>query len=398
MQTCTVLSHKGCRVTQIIPVNNNILKWARETSGLSIADVAKKLNKKKEIIESWEQGILTPTYPQLEKLAYEVYKRPAAVFFFPVVPEESSPKADFRTLPDEVVDSMLPEIIRIYKKAKVYQLNLKELDNKDEVKAPRLLDDFKLSNTSKLPNLAKAIRNFLKIDLQAQMAWRNLDEAFEAWRNALIVCGIYIFKDAFHNDDYSGLSLYDENYPIIKINNSMSKSRQIFSIFHELGHLLYKAGGIDVIQESYYKRFSSDYYAIEQKCNEFAGEFLFPTAVFQKDTPAFNESNLSKMADTFKVSREVVLRKYLNSKYISPNTYKSYTEKWLKEYFDIRKHKKEKKSGGDYYNTKISYLSSHYINLVFSHYYRGKIDVEALAGYLNIKVGDVQTFEGYILR
>ncbi|MCL2137926.1 MAG: ImmA/IrrE family metallo-endopeptidase [Treponema sp.] len=385
-------------MTQAIPVNKDILKWARETSGLSTVDVAKKLNKKPDIIESWEQGILTPTYPQLEKLAYKVYKRPTAVFFFPVVPQESFPKADFRTLPSEVVDSMPSEIIRIYKKAKVYQLNLKELFTPNEEKMPRLLDNFKLTTASNLPNLAKSIRKFLNIDLQTQRSWRNPDEGIEAWRNALIARDIFIFKDAFHNDHYSGLCLYDENYPVIQINNSMSKTRQIFSIFHEVGHLLYKAGGVDALQESFFKHLSSDYYAIEQKCNEFAGEFLLPMSVFQVNTPVFSEANLIEMADTFKVSREVVLRKYLNSNLITAKTYKSYTEKWLKEFLDSRRKKKENKSGGDHYNTKMSYLGMYYINLVFSHYYKGNIDVERLADYLGIKVGNIPAFEGYVLR
>ena len=35
----------------------------------------------------------TPTYSQLEQMAYKIYKRPVAVFF-PSVPKEPSPKTD----------------------------------------------------------------------------------------------------------------------------------------------------------------------------------------------------------------------------------------------------------------------------------------------------------------
>ena len=116
----------------------------------------------------------------------------------------------------------------------------------------------------------------------------------------------------------------------------MPKTRQIFTIFHEVGHILFKSGCIDILQESFIERLQSDYYAIEKKCNEFAGEFLFPVVLFQDLHFAFSEENLNKLSDTFKISREVVLRKYLNFNLITSDTYKSYTEKWLKEYLDSR--------------------------------------------------------------
>jgi len=385
-------------LTQVVPVNSNILKWARETSGLSIAQVAKRLKKTTGVIEEWEQGVSFPTYPQLEKLAYEIYKRPTAVFFFPAIPQESSPRAEFRTLPEEVVDTIPPEIIKLYRKAKIYQLNLQELDNKNEVKISSLLDNYELTKTSNLSNLSESIRGFLKINLQMQISWKNCDEAIKAWRNALIAYGIYIFKDAFYNDHYSGISLYDKNYPVILINNSMPVSRQIFTIFHELGHLLFKAGGVYNLDESFHDRLHSDYYILEQKCNEFAGEFLLPSAIFQANIPAFSEKSLNELADMYKVSREVVLRKYLNNNLITAETYKIYTRKWFAEYLESRKKKKEDTSGGNPYYTRISYLGEYYINLVYSHYYQGKIDTTTLADYLDIKAGNVSAFEEHFLR
>jgi hypothetical protein len=67
---------------------------------------------------------------------------------------------------------------------------------------------------------------------------------------------------------------------------------------------------------------------------ETSGVYKRPAAVFKEVYTHFNEKNISELADTFKVSREVVLRKYLDFNLITPDIYKSYTEKWLKEYFD----------------------------------------------------------------
>ena len=66
-----------------LPINIDVLKWARDTLGLSLQDVAAKMKRKEKEIEEWEAGTSSPTYPQLEKLAYDIYKRPIAIFFFP---------------------------------------------------------------------------------------------------------------------------------------------------------------------------------------------------------------------------------------------------------------------------------------------------------------------------
>ena len=110
-----------------LPINVDVLKWARTSLGLSTEDIGYRLSKDRQEIEAWEDGTTSPTYPQLERLAHEIYKRPVAVFFFPSVPDEETPKTEFRTLPNTVIDDLPHEIIKLYRKAKLFQLNLEEL-------------------------------------------------------------------------------------------------------------------------------------------------------------------------------------------------------------------------------------------------------------------------------
>ena len=78
-------------------VNRKILTWARERSGLSIAQVAKATGRAAEEIEAWESDSpAAPTYAQLETLAYDVYKRPIALFFFPEPPHRRIPSTRSR--------------------------------------------------------------------------------------------------------------------------------------------------------------------------------------------------------------------------------------------------------------------------------------------------------------
>ena len=84
-------------MSERIPVNPEVLRWARKTSGFGIDDVVDKLKRKKvtaKTVASWEKGTSSPTYTQLEKLAYDIYKRPLALFFFPDPPEEETPQPE----------------------------------------------------------------------------------------------------------------------------------------------------------------------------------------------------------------------------------------------------------------------------------------------------------------
>src|SRR4051812_21218097 len=82
---------------QLAAVSPKVLKWARTSLGLDLYEVSHEIGKGIEIVEMWERGEGSPTYAQLEKLAYTVYKRPLAIFFMPEPPIESSIKTEFRT-------------------------------------------------------------------------------------------------------------------------------------------------------------------------------------------------------------------------------------------------------------------------------------------------------------
>lgn len=381
-------------MTETIPVNKEILVWARQSMGLTIDDVAKKLDKEKDVIISWESGLSAPTYPQLEKLAYQLYKRPVAVFFFPSIPKESSPKTDFRTLPGTITDTLSPDIIKLYRKAKVYQINLKQLY---EEKSPDsiLTKYFTVDEDTEISLLCREIRNYLEIPIHDQFSWKSYDIAFKNWRNALETKGIYIFKDAFQNNNYSGFCVYDEEYPVIYINNSMAISRQIFTLFHELCHLLFHAGGIDFINSDVIANTDNKYKYYEVKCNEFAGEFLLPDDVFNHEHLSVDESNIEKLAKKYLVSKEVVLRKFLNKSIIDKNIYSNKVNEWYEESL-IQKSKKP--STGHYYNTQKAYLGDNYISLVFSKYYQNKIQLDKVSDYLNVKVKNISTFEHFAFK
>ena len=84
---------------QNIPVNPDVLRWARETAGWSLEDVALKMKKDIDAVSARERGESAPTYIQLEKPAYQIFKRPIALFFFPDPPKGKLPNSLFEHYP-----------------------------------------------------------------------------------------------------------------------------------------------------------------------------------------------------------------------------------------------------------------------------------------------------------
>lgn len=361
-----------------IKVNNDILVWARQELNITQEEVADRMGRNIEDIINWEEGKDYPTYAQLEKLAYTIYKRPLAVFFFPNIPNIPKNNGKFRTLDNEIFNEIPTRIIELMNQARVMQLNLQELDSNSRIRITELELDIHEQN------FYEKLRDVLGVDLELQKKAKNMSDAFEMWRSAFYECGVYVFKEAFKDNSFSGFCLYDIKYPVIYINNSMSYSRQIFTLFHELCHILIKTSGIDKANDDYISRLELDNRKLEMICNMFAGKFLVPTNDLLKliDNVEINEKNIEKLSKKYSVSRDVILRKLLDMGKISKEAY----EKKHIDYQEEMYRKPINNGGGNYYNTKKAYLGENYINDVCSNYYSGKIDLYETANYLNVRV------------
>ena len=356
-----------------IKVNNDILVWARQELNITQEEVADRMGRNIEDIINWEEGKDYPTYAQLEKLAYTIYKRPLAVFFFPNIPNIPKNNSKFRTLDNEIFNEIPTRIIELMNQARVMQLNLQELDSNSRIRITELELDIHEQN------FYEKLRDVLGVDLELQKKAKNMSDAFEMWRSAFYECGVYVFKEAFKDNSFSGFCLYDIKYPVIYINNSMSYSRQIFTLFHELCHILIKTSGIDKANDDYISRLELDNRKLEMICNMFAGKFLVPTNDLLKliDNVEINEKNIEKLSKKYSVSRDVILRKLLDMGKISKEAY----EKKHSDYQEEMYRKPINSGGGNYYNTKKAYLGENYINDVCSNYYSGKIDLYETANY-----------------
>ncbi len=369
-----------------IPINPKLITWARETAGYTLEELASASGFSR--LPEWEAGERFPTYAQLEKIADKLH-RPIAVFFFPEPPDETGIEKSLRAMTEEDVQKLSPLIRQLFRKAKAFQLSLRELweENPEHRNTVQWM---KSVNTQNVKALAKEVREILGVSLEQQKKWKNSDEALKNWRNVLAIKGVYVFKEAFKAERIAGFCIYDDFYPIIFLNNSLSKNRQIFTMFHELGHILFKDSYLDVFDARFWELEHLQPAHIEVKCNAFAGEFLVPEAdiISHLPTNPLDRESLMRLADAYHVSRDVMLRKFLNLKVINQQTYEHQIREWSQSFQEKQEaaDSTNKKSEGNYYNSKIAYLGDAYLSLVLRSYSRGQISMEEAASHLDVKM------------
>jgi Zn-dependent peptidase ImmA (M78 family) len=272
-------------------------------------------------------------------------------------------------------------------------MNLAELSQGRNPAARLITRDLGFDDNVSIELMATRVRDYLGVTLTDQYAWADDDMALKVWRKSLLDTGIFVFKDAFRVNEYFGFSLYDDVFPIVYVNNSSTKTRRMFTLLHELAHLLFHTSGVDTLEDSYVPALPARQKRIEILCNQFATQFLVPEKAFAEAIAGSDHSERTAelIAARFHVSREVIYRKFLDRRWIDQAEYRRASRKWAGQ-------RQPGSGGGDFYWNRISYLGRDYISLAFNQYYQNRIDAEQLGEYLNTKPKYISTLEEYFSR
>lgn len=280
-----------------------------------------------------------------------------------------------------------------YKKlllAQSYQDSIKFLA-KDLISEKKIFKDIFFADRNPI-KLANEVREYLQAPIESQIKLRDTEAAFKYWRRKIESVGVFTFKDTFKDRFISGFCLLDEEYPIIFINNTTAFSKQIFTLIHELGHILYGINGIILVDDSYIDEMNINDRKLEIYCNEFAGNFLVPVKEFSQDIEYYIKSgpeSISKIANKYSVSREVILRRLYDNQIIDRIYYETKAKEWIEEYLG----RSVKSSGGNYYLTKLAYLGQGYTNLVYENLKRGRITEIEASEHLQMKARNLDKLQ-----
>lgn len=185
-------------------------------------------------------------------------------------------------------------------------------------------------------------------------------------------------------EDFRGYCLYDKYAPVIFLNNQDSYKGKIFTLLHELAHILYGKNGIILSDNEHQK--------LEKTCNFIAGEILIPEYLLleQWDKKLNISQNVDSLRDKFNLaSDEAIATKAINLKLVSQEQYEEYIEECK-----ARPKKKPYSPNNDkkIFKSIIKENSKNFVEAIVAQTYNNKLDFKTAMDYLGIK--EMKYFRG----
>ena len=365
-----------------VKVNPQILIWARTERGFSVEEVASKLNFATDLLKRWERDGESIPFDALEDLA-KTYKRQAAIFFLPEVPPKTRKPKDNRNL---AVDrgSYSPETLLAIRRANHYLKVARDIfDSSYWRQEYRWIDSLK-GKKEDVSEEARSLRAILEAPVQSQINQKDAETAFRFWRKKVEdKLGIFVFQFPMPEEELDGFSYaFDELPYAIVINNQKAAVRKIFTLFHEVGHLLKHDTGLCVISDESNKNTK----AVEFECNNFAGKFLVPAENLKVTTSV---EEIFELANAFKVSAETYLRRMFEEKKILSSVFFRLLVEVQEKSNSFPRKTKENKPISSVIQSK-STRGSKFFNLVVGAVLSNRISFSSASDLLGVKVGNIR--------
>lgn len=293
--------------------NRKVLIWAREFMGYQPVEIARKLGVKPAKVEAWERGAVAPTLRQLEQLS-DLYKQPLVSFFQDKPPEHRHWPPDYRAPSNGQARPLSPKTRTAIWEAQWRQSVAADLRQELGVKTAAILQS--LTTPPSPEEAAELVHASIALDPTTQVEWAKRPELlFRNWRRVLESLGILVFRFDLPTEDARAFSLPDREAPVIAVSSNDYPNAAIFSLFHELAHLLYREPSTCNDLE-FRQAPRSHNERVEARCNHFAGSFLVPKTallshplVQSHKQGEWTQGQLADVAQFFGCSREVVLRR-----------------------------------------------------------------------------------------
>lgn len=376
---------------RIESINPERIEWCCAARGTDLETVASATGISDSTLNRVIKGEGGLTFRQLQSLA--VYFNRNVLFFLEPGPvnEHRLYTPQFRTLTSQKPD-LSPKVKDLIEKAEWFRdvfLHLQdELGIVQSDFAPPVI------NPRDVQTAARIVR--LWLGLQDQ-------NSFATYRDAVESKGILVLRSMGYagawqfprESPVAGFSLYFERFPVIVVRKQESEARQVFTLIHELGHLvLHKRSFIDDIDDLF------NYHGREREANRFAGHVLVPRAfldeIDDKTRPRYASSYddwLKVYRERWGVSGEVILRRLLDVGRLTPDQYQAYRD-WR---IQLSGSSQQRGSRQYRYREPIHIFGQTYVRSVFDALHAKRITLTKASSYLdNLKVSDLHELEAHL--
>ncbi len=321
-------------------INKNTLAYIFEGKKVSKEYVVSKTGVKSEKLDKWldVSDVLFPTINQAKSIATCLHIPFAGFYMNPEhVKLKSIPSVkNYRTLygrtalDDSAINIAMMDLVR------ERDFLLEACEETDTS-----LPSFNLSITLREDPIlwAKKIRELFDIQLDVQYKSTSSRKFYLYLREKIETAGVFVhcFTDV-PMEMARAVAIYDNIMPIIGINDEDRPPAKSFSMIHELVHIFKRESSLCNDMRSARNE--------EIFCNAVAGELLVPKDALEstlrlKDMQKpYSKHDIEYLADKFSVSKEVIIRRLLDTGHIDDIVYETYADEFRR---DIEMQKEERK-------------------------------------------------------
>lgn len=242
--------------------NSAILPEILRTRSMTSSQLARALDYTEDELE---EALSREPQPS-SKVLSDIAKKLAIseiVFFMAEAPRIPENLPDFRSA-NPTASSKDAQTIKAIQMVQEIQAMLR-----NDLALPLDLPRFSPTNRKQIEDFAFQAREYFGITLEDQLDARDGHAFYVLCRRKIETRGIFVLQNSFPETDGSGFCLSDPVNPVIVVNSKKQTSeRRLFTLMHELAHVLMGQSGIS-------DPFKSQN-TIERQCNQFASAFLAP--------------------------------------------------------------------------------------------------------------------------
>jgi Zn-dependent peptidase ImmA (M78 family) len=378
-------------VERISNVNWRRIEWCCAERRITLDDLAVAAGVPLASLERLESGEDSLTFHQLHRIASFLGR---GVLFFLEPGDVDAVKVfttGFRTLASQKaeLDSAVKRIVERAEWQREAYISLRENVDYDEV-AEFSPPDLRGKSPEKA---ALLIRNWLQLDGV---------RTFDGFRQAVEHKGILVFRTNGYQGKWQvpksspilGFAIFHDRFPLVVVRKTRFESRQAFTLFHELAHiLLHKESVID--DETDLAASTGK----EREANRFAACVLVPDALLRAiDTSTF-PSDVSLLDNWLKpiksasgASTEVVLLRLVEAERLKHSVYERFKEWQSSQQF-------EEDDGGARlyrYREPRHILGDSYVRAVLTALEQRRITLTKASKFLDgLKVSDLHKLENF---
>lgn len=321
-------------------IQPNLLRWVIQRAGIS----EEKAIETFPLLNGWLFQEKQPTLNQLKKFAAKFYV-PFGYLFMSNLPIEKIPFPMFRGEAGQQ-DHFNLNVYDTVMNVQARQEWLEEYLEENDIKTCNFIGS--ITTKTSISETVRRLRSILDLDDRWAFSLATSDAAVSLLGQKIEDTGVFLaYNGVVGNNTHRplkvsecrGFALVNEKAPYIFVNSADSKSAQLFTLIHEVAHLMLgvSAGhaGSEVLNHE----------ATENYCDMVAAEFLVPASVLRE----IWINDTKSASRRFKASELVVARRAHDLCLMSDTEYKAFWAMYSQRQLRIKK----KSTGGSFYLTSV---------------------------------------------